>query len=156
MSSRPPFPPFTRETAIQKVRMAEDAWNSRDPERVALAYTVDTQWRNRAEFIAGREEIVASGSEGMLAMHEPDQLVGCRLGGQIQGLMEPGEPLNMRERTLAPFRQLADGWIHALRTGEEASPSFDDGVKVQEVLDAVGRSQQLSRWMDLSGKKWPV
>src|SRR5690606_30793716 len=45
--ARPPFPPFTRETAIQKVRMAEDAWNSRDPERVALAYTVDSAWRNR-------------------------------------------------------------------------------------------------------------
>ena len=56
--SRPPFPPFTEETARQKVRMAEDAWNTRDPERVALAYTVDTQWRNRAEFPTGREEVV--------------------------------------------------------------------------------------------------
>ena len=55
---RPPVPPFTRETAIQKVRMAEDAWNTREPERVALAYTVDSQWRNRAEFPRGREEIV--------------------------------------------------------------------------------------------------
>jgi hypothetical protein len=51
-------PPFTRETAIQKVRRAEDAWNSRNPEQVALAYTVDSKWRNRAEFITGREEIV--------------------------------------------------------------------------------------------------
>ena len=58
MSGRPPYPPFTRETAIQKVRMAEDAWNSREPERVALAYTPDTQWRNRAEFPQGREEVV--------------------------------------------------------------------------------------------------
>jgi len=56
---RPPFPPFTMETAAQKVRMAEDAWNTREPERVALAYTVDSVWRNRAEFLAGREEIVA-------------------------------------------------------------------------------------------------
>ncbi|MHB8421305.1 MAG: nuclear transport factor 2 family protein [Leptospirales bacterium] len=55
---RPPVPPFTHETAIQKVRMAEDAWNTRDPERVSLAYTVDSKWRNRAEFITGREEIV--------------------------------------------------------------------------------------------------
>ena len=47
---RPPVPPFTRETAIQKVRMAEDGWNSRDPQRVSLVYTVDSQWRNRAEF----------------------------------------------------------------------------------------------------------
>ena len=56
---RPPFPPFTRETAIQKVRMAEDAWNSRDPERVSLAYSIDSRWRNRAEFFTGREAIVA-------------------------------------------------------------------------------------------------
>jgi len=51
-------PPFTRETAVQKVRKAEDSWNSRDPQRVALAYTMDTRWRNRAEFINGREEII--------------------------------------------------------------------------------------------------
>jgi nuclear transport factor 2 (NTF2) superfamily protein len=50
-SPRPPLPPFTRETAAQKVRLAEDAWNTRDPQRVALAYTVDTVWRNRAEFL---------------------------------------------------------------------------------------------------------
>lgn len=56
--TRPPLPPFTRETAIQKVRMAEDAWNSRDAQRVSLVYTVDSQWRNRAEFPKGREQIV--------------------------------------------------------------------------------------------------
>jgi len=56
---RPPFPPFTLETAVQKVQMAEDAWNSRDPERVSLAYTEDSRWRNRAEFFQGRAEIVA-------------------------------------------------------------------------------------------------
>ena len=55
---RPPLPPFTRETAIQKVRLAEDGWNSRDPERVSLVYTLDSQWRNRAEFPRGRAEIV--------------------------------------------------------------------------------------------------
>jgi nuclear transport factor 2 (NTF2) superfamily protein len=59
MSTRPPLPPFTRETAIQKVRLAEDAWNSRDPEKVSLAYTPDSRWRNRSEFINGRTEIVA-------------------------------------------------------------------------------------------------
>jgi len=53
---RPPLPPFTRETAIQKVRLAEDGWNSRNAARVALAYSVDTRWRNRAEFVANREE----------------------------------------------------------------------------------------------------
>ena len=57
--SRPPLPPFTRETAAQKARMAEDAWNSRDPERVSLAYTEDSRWRNRAEFFEGRAAIVA-------------------------------------------------------------------------------------------------
>jgi len=56
---RPPWPPFTRETAIEKVRLAEDAWNARDPEKVALAYTVDSRWRNRSEFVSGRQEIVA-------------------------------------------------------------------------------------------------
>ncbi|GAA5316366.1 MAG: DUF1348 family protein [Candidatus Pelagadaptatus aseana] len=57
MEKKLPAPPFTLETAIQKVRMAEDAWNSRDPERVALVYTEDTQWRNRAEFPVGREQV---------------------------------------------------------------------------------------------------
>ena len=56
--NRPPLPPFTAETAIAKVRLAEDAWNSRDPSRVALAYTVDSEWRNRAEFPRGRDQIV--------------------------------------------------------------------------------------------------
>jgi len=58
-AARPPLPPFTAETAARKVRGAEDAWNSRDPERVALGYTVDSQWRNRAEFVEGREAIIA-------------------------------------------------------------------------------------------------
>ncbi len=57
--TRPPLPPFTRETAIQKVRMAEDAWNTHDPVRVSLAYTPDSRWRNRSEFLQGREAIVA-------------------------------------------------------------------------------------------------
>jgi len=57
--SRPPFPPFTAETAREKARMAEDAWNTREPKRVALAYTPDSRWRNRAEFIDGREAIEA-------------------------------------------------------------------------------------------------
>src|SRR5690606_4060876 len=59
VESRPPLPPFTRESAMQKVRMAEDAWNTRDTHRVSLAYTVDSAWRNRSEFVNGREQIVA-------------------------------------------------------------------------------------------------
>ena len=57
-TARPPLPPFTAETAAQKARLAEDAWNSRDPERVSLAYTPDSRWRNRAEFLTGRPAIV--------------------------------------------------------------------------------------------------
>lgn len=59
MKTNPPTPPFTLETAIQKVRMAEDAWNSRQPEHIAMSYSADSHWRNRTEFIQGRKEIVA-------------------------------------------------------------------------------------------------
>lgn len=59
MSARPPLPPFTRETAIQKIRLAEDAWNTRDPARVVLAYSPDTRWRNRVEFPVGRAQAQA-------------------------------------------------------------------------------------------------
>jgi len=57
MEQRHPLPPFTMETALQKVQMAEDAWNSKDPERISLAYTIDTEWRNRTSFINGREAV---------------------------------------------------------------------------------------------------
>jgi len=59
MEQKHPLPPFTLETALQKVQLAEDAWNSKDPERIAMAYTQDTEWRNRTEFINGREEVIA-------------------------------------------------------------------------------------------------
>jgi len=59
MEKKPPFPPFNSETAAKKVQMAEDAWNSKNPEKVALAYTVDTEWRNRDLFINGRDEVIA-------------------------------------------------------------------------------------------------
>ncbi|MFS8036781.1 DUF1348 family protein [Xanthobacter sp. AM11] len=59
MSQRPPLPPFTVETAMQKVRLAEDGWNTRDPERVSLAYTPESRWRNRSDFLVGRPAIVA-------------------------------------------------------------------------------------------------
>ena len=58
-AKRPPLPPFTAETAKQKIQAAEDAWNSKDPERVSLAYTIDTEWRNRSVFLNGREEVKA-------------------------------------------------------------------------------------------------
>ena len=59
METKPPLPPFTLKSALQKVKAAEDAWNTRDPERVALAYTLDSEWRNRTEFFSGREAIKA-------------------------------------------------------------------------------------------------
>ena len=58
MDQRPPLPPFDRESAIKKVRLAEDGWNSRDPQKVSLAYSIDSSWRNRSEFVTGREAIV--------------------------------------------------------------------------------------------------
>ena len=67
---RPPLPPFTRESAVQKVRMAEDGWNGRNPEKVALAYTIDSQWRNRAEFPVGREQIIAFLTQKWAKEHE--------------------------------------------------------------------------------------
>jgi uncharacterized protein len=59
MEQKFPLPPFNMETALQKVQLAEDAWNSKDPERIALAYTIETEWRNRTEFINGREAVIA-------------------------------------------------------------------------------------------------
>ena len=59
MEQRHPLPPFTLETALQKVQKAEDAWNTQDPQKVALAYTVDTEWRNRDQFVNGRQEVIA-------------------------------------------------------------------------------------------------
>ena len=69
-AARPPLPPFTHETATQKVRMAEDGWNGRNPEKVALAYTIDSQWRNRAEFQVGREQIIAFLTQKWAKEHE--------------------------------------------------------------------------------------
>ena len=73
MIDRPPFPPFTAETAAQKVRLAEDAWNTRDPAIVATAYTLDSRWRNRAEFLQGREAIEAFLQVERGARLSPDQ-----------------------------------------------------------------------------------
>jgi nuclear transport factor 2 (NTF2) superfamily protein len=59
MTTRPPLPPFTQEAAVQKVRLAEDGWNSRDPEKVAFSYSFDSRWRNRSEFVIGRQDMTA-------------------------------------------------------------------------------------------------
>jgi predicted dehydrogenase len=103
------------------------------------------------------EEIVISGSEGMLAVQEPGRLVGTQRGGKIQDMMPaPPPPPAGETRTVQLYGQLVAGWVAALRSGQDVLPSFEDGAKVQEVVDAVSRSMQLSRWIDLSGNKWPV
>lgn len=115
---------------------------------VAISYTAATD--------VG-EEIIISGSDGMLAVQEPGRLVGTLRGGKIQDLMEPAPPPPLGEsRTVQLYGLLVADWVKALRTGTDAVPSFGDGAKVQEVVDAVSRSMQLSRWVDLSGNKWPV
>jgi uncharacterized protein len=85
-TQRPPLPPFTMETAVEKVRLAEDGWNSRDPEKVALAYTVDSYWRNRAEFVQGREAII-----GFLKRKWQREL-DYRLIKELWGFRETGWP----------------------------------------------------------------
>ena len=108
------------------------------------------------------EELVATGSAGTLALQENGQLLGAPRGGQISSMLTPADQRALANagtglaRHVGPFSMLAGEWVLAMRTGTDAAPSFDDGAKVQEVLDAVSRSQQLSRWIDLSGNKWPV
>ena len=103
------------------------------------------------------EEIVVSGGDGMLAIQEPDQIVGARRGDSVRSVM-PKEDRRPASGllTIDPFRRLATDWVRAIRSGSEFTPSFADGARVQEVLDAVTQSQRLRRWIDLSGEKWPV
>ena len=110
------------------------------------------------------EEIIASGSEGLLAIRANGQLFGARSGEALQQILPPGKtdapdptaPSAATARHIRSFSILFGQWILAMRTGTDASPSFEDGARVQEIIDAVTRSQQLSRWIDLSGNKWPV
>jgi hypothetical protein len=107
------------------------------------------------------EEIIATGSEGVLAIHGNGQLFGSRCGEAVQ-LLSPAGKGDAPDLTAIGARQiraysiLFGQWVLAMRTGTDASPSFEDGSKVQEIIDGVTRSQQLSRWIDLSGNKWPV
>ncbi|CAN5648438.1 Gfo/Idh/MocA family oxidoreductase [soil metagenome] len=103
------------------------------------------------------EEIVVSGSDGMLAIQEPDQIVGARQGDSVRSVMNKNAPrLPAGQRTVGAFRWLAADWVEAIRAGSAFNPSFEDGARVQEVVDAVTQSQRLRRWIDLSGEKWPV
>lgn len=107
------------------------------------------------------EEIMITGSAGTLALHDQSSLVGAQRGEKVRSLL-PDERFGASNqpsgsaRSINLFSMLAGEWVLAMRTGQDASPSFEDGVKIQEVLDAVPRSQQLNRWIDLSGNKWPV
>jgi predicted dehydrogenase len=107
------------------------------------------------------EEIVATGSDGVLAIRDNGQLVGARSGEALLPMMPSSkivatDPATADARQVRAFSILFGEWVLAMRTGADASPSFEDGAKVQEIIDAVTRSQQLSRWIDLSGNKWPV
>jgi predicted dehydrogenase len=108
------------------------------------------------------EQILASGSDGILMIRDGGHLSGASHGEQFRSILQPerggqGEPaLDSNARHVRAFSILAGEWVLAMRTGADAAPSFEDGAKVQEVVDAVSRSQQLSRWIDLSGNKWPV
>jgi len=121
--------------------------------------TVHISYTSSAEI---GEEIIATGSEGTLAIHDDGRLYGSRHGERIRSLYKPtGTDIHERGkggsgRHVRAFSILAGEWVWAMRSGVDASPSFEDGAKVQEVVDAVTRSQQLSRWIDLSGNKWPV
>lgn len=120
---------------------------------VHLCYTAATD--------AG-EEVLATGSNGMLAIRDGGALFGAAHGGQFQSILQPDRSgpgdsgADGAARNVRAFSILAGEWVLAMRTGADATPSFEDGAKVQEVVDAVARSQQLSRWIDLSGNKWPV
>lgn len=115
---------------------------------VAISYTAATD--------VG-EEIVVSGSEGMLAVQEPGRLIGTQRGEKIRNMMDaPPPPAGGESRNVLLLGQQMTDWVRAMRAGVDADPSFEDGAKVQEVVDAVSRSMQLSRWIDLSGNKWPV
>lgn len=106
------------------------------------------------------EEIIATGSEGVLAIQNDGNLFGCRHGEAIHPLLTAAQTQDAATagsaRNIRSFSILAGVWVLAMRAGVDASPSFEDGAKVQEVVDAVTRSLQLSRWIDLSGNKWPV
>ena len=103
------------------------------------------------------EEIVVSGDSGMLAIQEPDQIVGARRGGQVRSVMQNARMSRSGGvQNVESFQRLASDWVACIREGKPFQPSFEDGARVQEVLDAVAQSQRLRRWVDLSGEKWPV
>lgn len=135
---RPPLPPFTAETARLKVRAAEDAWNSRDPARVALAYTLDSRWRNRSEFPRGRAEIEAFLTRKWAAEHE------YRLIKELWAFS--GDRIAVR---FAYEFHDADGrWFRAYGNENWAfAPSGHMHTRIASINDlAIGEADRLFRW----------
>lgn len=103
MEQKHPLPPFTMETALVKVQMAEDAWNSKDPERICLAYTIDTEWRNRTDFINGREAVKE------FLKHKWEKELDYKLKKELWGFREN----RMAVRFEYEYRNAAGQWFRA-------------------------------------------
>jgi nuclear transport factor 2 (NTF2) superfamily protein len=140
MSQRPPLPPFTLETAIAKTRLAEDAWNTRDPERVALAYTVDSRWRNRTEFVTGRDEIVA------FLRRKWEREREYRLVKELWGFRED----RMAVRFAYESHDASGQWFRSY--GNELWQFDADGLMSRRIASindlAIAESERLLRWED--------
>ena len=136
--SRPPLPPFTRESAIEKVRAAEDGWNGRDPARVALAYSEDSMWRNRSEFLRGREAIVA------FLTRKWDSEQDYRL---IKGLWAH-DGNRIAVRFAYEWRDADGGWHRSY--GNENWEFAADGLMTRRIASindlAIGESERLFHW----------
>jgi nuclear transport factor 2 (NTF2) superfamily protein len=136
--SRPPLPPFTLETAILKVRAAEDAWNTRDPARVALAYTADSRWRNRSEFLEGREAIEA------FLLRKWSRELEYRLIKEIWGFREN----RIAVRFAYEWHDPDGNWFRSY--GNENWEFAEDGLmrrRIASINDApIGESDRQYRW----------
>ena len=136
--SRPPLPPFTRESAIEKVRAAEDGWNGRDPARVALAYSEDSMWRNRSEFLQGRDAIVA------FLARKWDSEQDYRL---IKGLWAH-DGNRIAVRFAYEWRDADGGWHRSY--GNENWEFAADGLMTRRIASindlAIGESERLFHW----------
>lgn len=107
------------------------------------------------------DEIVAIGTDGLIALRNDGKVFGTKRGEQsIRELPSPDDPTSETERwadpRVGPFSKLASEWAEGILTGEATAPTFEDGMKVQEIVDGAMKSQDLARWVDTSGKKWPV
>lgn len=138
-TERPPLPPFTRvEDAVRKVRLAENAWNSRDPKRVALAYTPDSHWRNRAEFLEGRDSIVA------FLIRKWDRELDYRLVKELWGFREN----RIAVRFAYEWRDDSGSWFRSY--GNELWEFDERGLmrrRVASINDApIGESDRKFHW----------